>query len=162
MTFHLYHVHVAKVPCSPRPRHTASPLFGGLAETSPSQELDRAADSPVNPLNSPAGAKSRRRLSDGLSLMSEYENETSKPAFSQEQVDLMVANAQRSLEEAHAASEAKLRSVLGEYTAATSHYMHFLSLRVAPSVSCSCLDTLNAPSSNLPLSPTASRCLQPV
>ena len=37
----------------------------------------------------------------------------------------------------------------------TSYY----SFPIAPSVSCSCLDALNTPSSKLPLSPAVSRCL---
>ena len=49
------------------------------------------------------------------------------------------------------------RFVVGEYTAATSYY--FLLLPVTPSVSCSCVDALKTPSSNLPLSPTVSHCL---
>ena len=43
------------------------------------------------------------------------------------------------------------------YTAATSYY--FLLLPIAPSVSCSCLDALNTPSSKLPLSPNVFHCL---
>ena len=38
----------------------------------------------------------------------------------------------------------------------------FLLLPIAPSVSCSCVDALNTPSSKPPLSPTVSRFLQPV
>ena len=52
------------------------------------------------------------------------------------------------------------RFVVGEYTAATSY--DFLLPPITPSVSCSCLDALNTPSSKLPLSPTVSRFLQPV
>ena len=37
----------------------------------------------------------------------------------------------------------------------------FLLLPIAPSVSCSCVDALNTPSSKLQLSPTVSRFLQP-
>ena len=37
-----------------------------------------------------------------------------------------------------------------------------LLLPIAPSVSCSCVDALNTPSSKLPLSPTVSRFLHPV
>ena len=47
-----------------------------------------------------------------------------------------------------------LRLVVGEYTAATS--CCFLLLPVAPSVSCSCSDALNTPSSKLPPSPAVS------
>ena len=42
----------------------------------------------------------------------------------------------------------------------TSYY--FLLLPITPSVSCSCVDALNTPSSKFPLSPTVSRLLQPV
>jgi hypothetical protein len=48
-------------------------------------------------------------------------------------------------------------TVVGEYTATSSYY--FLLLPITPSVSCSWLDALNTPSSELPLSPAVSRCL---
>ena len=47
--------------------------------------------------------------------------------------------------------------MVGEYTPTTSYY--FLVLPITPSVSCSWLDALNTPSSELPLSPAVSRCL---
>ena len=50
------------------------------------------------------------------------------------------------------------RLVVGEYTAATSYC--FLMLPITPSVSCSCSDPLNTPSSTLPPSPSVSQCLQ--
>ena len=52
------------------------------------------------------------------------------------------------------ASMVELRLVVGEYTATTFYY--FLILPITPSVSCSCLDALNTPSSKLPMSPSVS------
>ena len=63
----------------------------------------------------------------------------------------------RVLEEDHGTGP---RLVVGEYTATT--FYCFLLLPITPSVSCSCSDPLNTPSSELPPSPTVSRFLQPV
>ena len=98
-------------------------------------------------------------MGDLIQVVKNYPLVKAVPEINQEDVDRLQQHYNHFLYQAllH-------RLVVGEYTRSI-HVVYcydFLLLPITPSVSCSCVDALNTPSSKLPLSPTVSRFLQPV